>query len=213
MCPEFSHLNGRHARLTLPLLDSRDIVTTLYIAGVATPEARREILTEFQRLVAAELPRLHEQYRQTIARRGDRTRGPRFPDAADGTRCAGQTDSQPDASPPDLSFTQTLSYLDSFGDQPNSANAIQIATTRFQRALMELRQVEAAVAAMRSDRLVLAFASSNRPLFARLPTVSGDLLDAASFGTLADHVIEEQAAASWTSTRSHAPKSPRWMDS
>ena len=41
-------------RSSLALLDSRDIVTTLYLAGVANQPVRREILSEFQRLVAAE---------------------------------------------------------------------------------------------------------------------------------------------------------------
>ncbi|MCU0962607.1 MAG: hypothetical protein MUF48_21125, partial [Pirellulaceae bacterium] len=40
----FRSLNGSHALLSLPLLDSRDIITTLYLAGVANQPVRREIL-------------------------------------------------------------------------------------------------------------------------------------------------------------------------
>ena len=102
-------------------------------------------------------------------------------------------DSQPEPRQLDLSFSQTMSCLNSFGGQPDSASAIQVATVRFQRAVLELRQAEAAVAAMRNDRLLLAFKSLNHPPSAPLPMWSGDVLDAASFGALADHVIEEQA--------------------
>jgi hypothetical protein len=191
----FRSLNGAHGPLSISLLDSRDIVTTLYLAGLATQEARRDILTEFQRLVAAELPRRHEQYQQAIAAaRRPHAEAPSFLTRLTGTSARVDATSPPDLRPPDLHFTQTMSYLDSFGDQPNSANALQVATARFQRALLELRQVEAAVAAMRNDRLLLAFASSNRSPTACVQTVSGELLDSASFGRLADHVIEEQAA-------------------
>lgn len=47
---------------------------------------------------------------------------------------------------------------------------------------------------MRNDRLLLAVTSAHAPLPARFQTAAGDVLDAASFGSLADHVIEQQAA-------------------
>jgi hypothetical protein len=59
---------------------------------------------------------------------------------------------------------------------------------------MELRRAEAEVAAMRNDRLLLVVSASNRPPTPGLPTASGNLWDAVSFGVLADRVIEEQAA-------------------
>ncbi len=191
----FHAINGSHAPLSVALLDSRDIVTTLYLAGMANPEVRREILTEFQRLVAAELPRLHKQYQQAIGA----MQGPLAPPAsllARLTRSSSriEADSQAALRPPDFSFTQTMSCLDPFGAQPNSANAVQVATMRFQRAVMALRQAEGGVAAMRNDRLLLACTGPSRLLHTPIQTASGEVLDAASFGRLADHVIEEQAA-------------------
>ena len=191
----FRIMNGPHARLSIPLLDSRDVVTTLYLTGLATTEARRKILAEFQRLVDAELPKRHRQYQLAIiAAEGRQTKSrswlPSFAKTGDGKGLESQVDSPP----LDFRFDRTNSYFESFGDQADSANAIQVATARFQRALLELRQAEAAVAAMRNDRLLLTVASTGPSLPPRIRTVSGDLLDAAAFATLADRVIEEQAA-------------------
>jgi hypothetical protein len=191
----FRSLNGAQATVSVSLLDSRDIVTTLYLTGLATNDARHEILAEFQRLVAAELPRLHEQYQQAIAAaQGRPAKSPSLLARVTGTGAPAEADSQPAPRLPDLSFSRTLSYLEPYGGQPNSVHPIQVATARFQRALLELRQAEAAVAAMRNDRLVLAFTSSHRPPSARFQTAAGDVLDAASLGSLADRVIEEQTA-------------------
>ena len=102
-------------------------------------------------------------------------------------------DSQSNQRQPDLSFSQTIAGLSSFSGQSNAANAIQVATTRFQRASLELRRAEAAVTAMRNDRLLVAAAASRGAPAAHLQNVSTGRLDAVSFGTLADRVIEEQA--------------------
>ncbi|MCU0980262.1 MAG: hypothetical protein MUF25_14000, partial [Pirellulaceae bacterium] len=191
----FRSLNGAQATVSIALLDSRDIVTTLYLTGLATNEARHEILAEFQRLVAAELPRRHEQYQQAIAAaRGRPAKSPSLLARMTGTGAPAKADSQPAPRVPDLSFSKTLSYLEPYGGQPNSVHPIQVATARFQRALLEFRQAEAAVDAMRNDRLLLTFTSSHRPPSARFQMASGDVLDAASFGSLADRVIEEQTA-------------------
>jgi hypothetical protein len=191
----FRSLNGAQATVSVALLDSRDIVTTLYLASLATNEARHEILAEFQRLVAAELPRLHQQYQQAIAAaQGQPAKPPSLLARVMGTGAPAEADHPPAPRLSDLSFSKTLSYLEPYSAQPNSVHPIQIATARFQRALLELRQAEAAVAAMRNDRLLLAFTSSHRPPSAHFQTASGDVMDAASFGSLADRVIEEQAA-------------------
>ena len=60
--------------------------------------------------------------------------------------------------------------------------------------MFELRRAEAAVAAMRNDRLVLACAAAQHAGPANVVGRPHDGWDAAAFGTLADHVIEEQAA-------------------
>ena len=122
-----------------------------------------------------------------------RTRSPLFLTRLTGTSPGTDADSPPAPRPLDLSFAQTMSFLNPLGGQPDSANAIQVATTRFQRAVMELRRAEAEVAAMRNDRLLLVLSASNRPPTPGLPTASGNRLDAVSFGVLADRVIEEQA--------------------
>ncbi len=109
----FRSLNGAQATVSVSLLDSRDIVTTLYLASLATSEARREILAEFQRLVAAELPRLHEQYQQAItAARRQPAKSPSLLARMMGTGVPAEADSQPAPRLPDLSFSKTLSYLD-----------------------------------------------------------------------------------------------------
>ena len=191
----FRMLNGAQARLSIALLDSRDIVTTLYFIGLATPEARREILLEFHRLAEAELPKLHEQYEQAIAApQSPEARKPSFLARLSRTSAPRDPDRQRATGHLDFSFKQTMSYFGSSGDRPDAANALQIATTRFQRATLELRQGEAALAAMRNDRLLVALTPSNRPPSGSLQTVSGEQMDAASFGRLADHVIEQQAA-------------------
>jgi len=160
----FRSLNGAQATVSVALLDSRDIVTTLYLASLATNEARHEILAEFQRLVAAELPRLHQQYQQAIAAaQGQPAKPPSLLARVMGTGAPAEADHPPAPRLSDLSFSKTLSYLEPYSAQPNSVHPIQIATARFQRALLELRQAEAAVAAMRNDRLLLAFTSSHRP--------------------------------------------------
>ena len=190
----FRRLNGPAALSSLALLDSRDIVTTLYLAAVANQQVRREILSEFQRLVAAELPRLREEHLQALAASPGLQAGtPTIFTRLARPIARKDKDSQPEPSQLDLSFTQTMSCLSSLGGQSDSASPIQVATVRFQRAVLELRRAEAAVAAMRNDRLLLTFKSLNRVPSAPLPMLSGEVLDAASFGALADHVIEEQA--------------------
>ena len=190
----FTASTGRLSLSSLALLDSRDIVTTLYLAGVANQPVRREILSEFQRLVAAELPRLREEHLTALAASpGLQAGAPTVLERLAKPIARKGGDSRPEPRQLDLSFTQTMSCLSSLGGQSDSASAIQVATVRFQRAVLELRQAEAAVAAMRNDRLLLAFKSLNHPPSAPLPMWSGDVLDAASFGALADHVIEEQA--------------------
>jgi hypothetical protein len=87
-----------------------------------------------------------------------------------------------------------MALLDTFGEQAESVNPIQIATARFQRALLELRQAEAAVAAMRNDRLLLTLASPEAESPLGIETASGGVMDSASFAKLADHVIERQEA-------------------
>ena len=63
----FHLLNGSQSLLSVPLLDSHDIVTTLYLAAVANQESRREVVKEFLRLVSVELPKWEEQYQRSIA--------------------------------------------------------------------------------------------------------------------------------------------------
>lgn len=192
----FCLLSGTPTPITLAMLDSRDIVNTLFLVGLANQEARREVLTEFRRLVAAELPRLHEEYQRWVLtpRTGVDGKGPSF--------FARFTRSEPERNPDHLSpprvldhrFAQTMTVLETFGEQSESVNPIQIATARFQRALLDLRQAEAAVAAMRNDRLLLTLTSPEAGSRRRIHTVSGSVIDDASFAKLADHVIEQQEA-------------------
>ena len=127
----FRNLNGAQATISLPLLDSRDIVTTLYLAGLATQETRRDILMEFQRLVATELPRLQDQHERTLeALLRPHVKSPSVLARLTRTGASQDADNLPSL---DVNFTQTISYLNAFGSQPNSANAVQVATIRFQR--------------------------------------------------------------------------------
>jgi hypothetical protein len=191
----FRSLNGSHALLSLPLLDSRDIVTTLYLVGVANQPVRREILAEFQRLVAEELPILHAQQQAAIAAslEGHGSAGTILARLA-GPIARVDGNGERERRPLDLSFSHTMACLRSPGEQPDSANAIQVATARFQRAVLAFRQAEAAVAAMRNDRKVLAIKTACATRSAAFPVLPGEVLDAASFAVLADSVIEEQAA-------------------
>jgi hypothetical protein len=194
----FCLLSGTQTPITLAMLDSRDIVNTLYLVGLANQEARSEVLTEFRRLVATELPRLHEEYQRVVltphTRVDSNSKTPSF--FARLTRSKPEQD--PDSLHPprvlDHRFAQTMTMLETFGEQAESVNPIQVATARFQRALLGLREAEAAVAAMRNDRLLLALSSPAAASHRRIETVSGSLIDNASFAKLADHVIEQQEA-------------------
>lgn len=188
----FRNLHGAGAPLSIALLDSRDIVTTLYLASLTNNEARREILSEFRRLAAAEMPPLHAQYLQSLAAA---RKGAHKPDSflSLGGNEPHHHDPRYDRAP-DLAFARTLACLDSFSEQANSATAIQVATTRFQRAVLEQRRGEAAVTAMRNDRLLISFRRGRRILPAGYQAGPTDLLDEAAFSQLADHVIEQQAA-------------------
>lgn len=190
----FRQLNGSQTLLSLPLLDSRDIVTTLYLAGVANQDVRREIIHEFRRLVSAELPKLDLQYQTSIAA-ATKTRTeassmlPRLPQLKPWNR----TNERSEPPEPDLSFSQTIACLSSFSGQTNSATAIQVATVRFQRASLELRQAAASLNAMRNDRLRVATSASRSAASSPMRTVSTGGPDLASLDALTDRVIEEQA--------------------
>jgi hypothetical protein len=190
----FRQLNGSQTLLSLPLLDSRDIVTTLYLAGVANQDVRREIINEFRRLVSAELPKLESQYQKSIAaatktRSADSSMLPRLPHLKPWTRA----NKRPDPPEPDLSFSQTIACLSSFSGQTNSATAIQVATVRFQRASLELRQAAAGLNAMRNDRLLVATSASRSAPSPHMYAGSTGRSDLTSLDALTDRVIEEQA--------------------
>jgi len=192
----FCTLHGANSPLSLAMLDSRDIVTTLYLVGLANQEVRREVLAEFRQLVDSELPRIHREYQQRLV----------APHAAEAAKTASfwakftksgmaeEAGANPSAAL-DCRFVQTMTVLDSYGEQADSINPIQIATARFQRALLKYRQAEQEVAAMRQDRMVLALATASGEAVAAIRTLSGRTLDADSFAQLADSVIEERASA------------------
>lgn len=192
----FCTLQGTNSPLSLAMLDSRDIVTTLYLVGLANQEVRREVLTEFRRLAESELPRIHEDYQTRLVAPHAEEAGKAASRWAKLTKSAAATEAGANPSAVlDCRFAQTMAVLDSHGEQADSINPIQIATARFQRALLKYRQADQAVVAMRRDRLVLALGTSGGMVSPPIRTVSGGMIDADSFTRLADTVIEERASA------------------
>ncbi|TWU30802.1 hypothetical protein Poly41_64960 [Novipirellula artificiosorum] len=185
-------LSGGNVSLSVAMLDSRDILTTLFLVALANQEVRQQVVIEFQRLAAVELPKLHEQYQQSIG--GNRDSNAAAPSFFD--RFKGGTEKTEPSEPRSLDyrFSQTLAFLNTIGEQSNSVHPIQIATVRYQLAAMKLRQSELALQALRSDRMLLTLTSSKTGSSPSVPTWSGDVMDAASFSKLADSVIEDHAS-------------------
>jgi hypothetical protein len=171
---------GKGRQISVEAFDSRDIVSTLFLTAIANAGARQEILSEFHQLTERVLPEFHKQYRETLAKSQRKPEGGRFRWFSGDNKDAAAEQYASDT--PDFSFARITAYLQSLGSDDLTANSVQVAVLRSQRAQLELRSIQMDINKMREQRILLAASRESEY----------GLVDRGTFSQLTDQIINQK---------------------